>query len=622
MRSRGLSWGSMLLACLAALAGPPPAVARYVLEIRNPHPKLDPAMRALAQACASDLDAAAATAPSYYGEINRDISNVAVDMLGGRRSGLASEVQDLRRYIAVGVPPAERTRALAKICIRQAALNGMQDAAAGGGQGGAASPGQPAGAAPSPSPSPSPTTASVDVRNVGVYGTACVRASIRNVRRPPAEPRPHPTSWVGDWTLSNSCPIPQWVRIEVRGGATIFWHNGLHHPGARMQPSPRQEPQLWFTPLREHDFQLHWLVPAGGNLVDTHPVPVPLIQQGLDVYVASCDAIGPQERQAIYLSAPLTSRPEVACYNHGLPDGGRSLASLDRVVQRNPQAASGYVQRGFFHYQQRDYARAIGDFSEAIRIEPRNMTAYHLRAIAHNVSGDQPRAIADYDEVIRSIPPSWGAFRNRGLAHAAQGNHARALADFDEAIRLNPRNPPSFTSRGALYLGMRDPARAVADYDQSILLDPGNAQYRINRAKALSQANDPLRALADIREALRLEPDNAHVQNNACWFLATTGVELDLARAACDAAIRISPGTAYFLDSRGLVSLKQGRFQEAWNDYDAAIRVLPGRAHHLYGRGIAALRLGRVEEGTADIDAATKADPAMAETYRGFGVTP
>lgn len=76
------------------------------------------------------------------------------------------------------------------------------------------------------------------------------------------------------------------------------------------------------------------------------------------------------------------------------------------------------------------------------------------------------------------------------------------------------------------------------------------------------------------------------------------------------------------LDRRLHGELKQGRFQDAWNDYDTAVRGDASIAHFRYGRGIATLRLGRTAEGQADLAAAAALDANIAATYAGYGVTP
>lgn len=71
-----------------------------------------------------------------------------------------------------------------------------------------------------------------------------------------------------------------------------------------------------------------------------------------------------------------------------------------------------------------------------------------------------------------------------------------------------------------------------------------------------------------------------------------------------------------------MVALKQGRYQDAWNDYDAAINMKSDGAHYWYGRGIAALRLGQKWRGQHDVEFAKKLDPAIANTYASYGIRP
>lgn len=143
-----------------------------------------------------------------------------------------------------------------------------------------------------------------------------------------------------------------------------------------------------------------------------------------------------------------------------------------------------------------------------------------------------------------------------------------------------------------------------------------------HRARAYVRLGDYPNALPDFRQAVREAPHNWQMTNGLCWTLAVLGRDLDEARTACDASLRDQPGNPEALDSRGLVALKQGRFQDAWNDYDAALRIEPRGLSWLYGRGIAALRLGHDREGRADVAAAQAAYPAIAHMFESYGIRP
>jgi tetratricopeptide (TPR) repeat protein len=180
------------------------------------------------------------------------------------------------------------------------------------------------------------------------------------------------------------------------------------------------------------------------------------------------------------------------------------------------------------------------------------------------------------------------AFNNRGHYYLQLNDQDRALADFSQAVRANSQFAPAHLSRGEIYVARGQFARAVVDYSDAIALTPG-------------------------------DPSG---YNARCWARVLWNASLDLARADCDAALRLKPEDPSALDSRGLLNLREGRFQDAWNDYDAALLTHPEEAHFLYGRGLAALRLGRTQEGQADLAAAAQRDARVAEIYAGYGVAP
>jgi tetratricopeptide (TPR) repeat protein len=84
----------------------------------------------------------------------------------------------------------------------------------------------------------------------------------------------------------------------------------------------------------------------------------------------------------------------------------------------------------------------------------------------------------------------------------------------------------------------------------------------------------------------------------------------------------MKPSTAAFLDSRGLVHLRQNNYDKAIADYDAALHLQPKIAWSLYGRGLAKLHKGLTAAGQADIAAATALQPKIARHAASYGISP
>jgi len=199
-------------------------------------------------------------------------------------------------------------------------------------------------------------------------------------------------------------------------------------------------------------------------------------------------------------------------------------------------------------------------------------------------------AIRACTSIIRSdsatSPVRAFAYRQRGISYFEQGDQARALEDLTSAIQHNPHFTEAYISRAALY--------------------EAQGQYELG--------------VADYGEVLRILPTFGPGYNARCWLRTLSGLNLDVARADCDRAIELGAGAAAY-DTRGLLNLKQGLFDEALSDFGAAVDGGQG-AHSLYGRGVAALRMGRTEQGQADIAAAMAVDAQVAETYARYGVAP
>lgn len=178
------------------------------------------------------------------------------------------------------------------------------------------------------------------------------------------------------------------------------------------------------------------------------------------------------------------------------------------------------------------------------------------------------------------------AFNNRGLRYISAHDQTRAIDDFSHAVRTLPTSVEGYVNRATVYLAIREYARAVVDYS----------------------------------EVISIAPDKAVGYNGRCWTRVLWNAALDLARRDCDAAVALDPDYGAARGSRGLLNMRESRFQEAYDDFNAALASTPDHASYLYGRGVAALRLGHEQEGRADLARAAQMDAHVAETYQEYGI--
>jgi tetratricopeptide (TPR) repeat protein len=229
-------------------------------------------------------------------------------------------------------------------------------------------------------------------------------------------------------------------------------------------------------------------------------------------------------------------------------------------------------------------------------------------------------AVSQYDKAI-AIAPMGYYYLLRAEARPIADSQAR-LDDFALAIKAAPNSPAAYLARGRQYLYGKDNDKALADANKAIELDPKSGDgYALRQQVYFAQGKTDL-ALADLDSMSAAHPDNGTYLNNICWQRATHNVTLDKALAECDAAVKIAPKAAAFIDSHGFVELRLGHYDQAIADYDAALALAPNLADSLFGRGIARLRKGLTREGQADLEAARKVWPKIDDIWAGYGVKP
>lgn len=218
------------------------------------------------------------------------------------------------------------------------------------------------------------------------------------------------------------------------------------------------------------------------------------------------------------------------------------------------------------------------------------------------------------------------ALASRSLALLRSKDYRGAIADLDRALPLTPQARArawvlSVRATSKFVTGQKGPA--LIDANAAIAADPTLWTAYSARSDIRNESGDKRGALSDADRANQINPQSAANRNQACWLRAAD-LNVELAKAAedCNAAVQLAPKEATFYDSRAMVAVRLGRWQDAYDNYSAAIQLDQKMASAWYGRGLVLSRARAGDGGVADFAKAAALDPKIAETYRTRGLVP
>lgn len=346
---------------------------------------------------------------------------------------------------------------------------------------------------------------------------------------------------------------------------------------------------------------------------------------------------------------------ELAEFKHNLPNNENVASETGGAENRKAETANDYIAQSAKMLEEGKLDEAIEATSKALELQPASAMALANRGMAYGMKNDPENAARDLEAALKINPRNWVALHGQGLLKGQQGDFESALIFFDKAISINPADTfaMGYRSTALEFLGrseeaedqlrallLMDPDNIFAitqlarltsqngDFEAAMMLlneklkhKPEDVTLLQIRSRLYEDAGQYTQAAADLDQTVAIHPDNAQFLNNRCWLRATRNFELDKALADCNAALELQPGAAAFLDSRAMVRMRQGKIEQAIEDYKAALKASPNQANSLYVLGILKIQKGD-QSGQMDIDRALEIYPSIAIEYESYEITP
>lgn len=207
----------------------------------------------------------------------------------------------------------------------------------------------------------------------------------------------------------------------------------------------------------------------------------------------------------------------------------------------------------------------------------------HNRARLHTAMKKPANAIEDLTRLLEGQPGESAAYFDRALIHQQLGRHQEALRDYNAAIQWSPPYPESYFNRAESLEALGRHEEALADYARVLVLSPNHVGALINRARL------------------------SYGQGN---FVAV--------RRDVEIGLTVSPANAKLLCLRGLLDIKDGHLDRAYESFTKAIASDESLADAWANRAIVLFKRSDLASAAADLTRAlTLREDANASYNRG-----
>jgi tetratricopeptide (TPR) repeat protein len=197
-------------------------------------------------------------------------------------------------------------------------------------------------------------------------------------------------------------------------------------------------------------------------------------------------------------------------YKHN-GDLAQAQAEFTRSIERGPNVATAYVNRGFVLHDQRQGVAAAADFNAALKIEPKNGEA-HLGLAYADLDLRRPRPALEQAKLAeKAMGDSMALHLIRGTAYGNEGLLKRAIAEFRLALKSNPGDPNLHVAIADALYELHEYQEAINDLLESDKLAPGSGLVYAQLARCYAQLHQRNQTMHYIELAEKAGPATVYV---------------------------------------------------------------------------------------------------------------
>ena len=247
------------------------------------------------------------------------------------------------------------------------------------------------------------------------------------------------------------------------------------------------------------------------------------------------------------------------------------------------------------HAQTGYWTNSVAIWTRTLSCTPQSSVAHCNLGIALANQGLLNDAVIQFEQALQINPDDSKSLDNLGKILAGEGKLAEAGQRFERALRLNPDDVKTLNNLGAVLVSEGKPADAVPYFNKALQLKPDHAEAYFNLGNALAAQGNLGDAVQAYQQALELKPDYAAARTNL-ERVQTAQAQLPGAALNSGAALQSNSNDPNVLNYQGVMLARQGRVDEAIEQFERALQNNPNDAATHNNLGIALASQGKSGE--------------------------
>lgn len=185
---------------------------------------------------------------------------------------------------------------------------------------------------------------------------------------------------------------------------------------------------------------------------------------------------------------------------------GDALATLDKILRRDPQNAEAFYMAGRVALDKGDTTAAVSSFQKSVKTDATNEDAWMFLGRIFT-QRNNPLALQYFDNVLRLDSTNLEAREFKGVFYKRRGEFEKAFEVYRDIVARNPDYSNAYFDMGMIYLEMDSLSKAYDNFNIAVKTDVLFVKAYYYRGLCAELQGNVDAALADYRQANGMSPD-------------------------------------------------------------------------------------------------------------------